>query len=149
MPAAPFTLIFYYIPADHDDPEHPNVFVINKDPESVNVKDIIDNFPLPGRFYFRFQMMQGNETACWLDTKDPTERVPLLEGRRIFAKVLRIRDESFMPYNFLERSPNMSSDIVEEPTYQRPVPSAKKQQQQTQPPSKIVPEPNMLDDIFA
>lgn len=48
----------YFIPADGDDPSHPNVFQLPSGlvgTGSVRCGDVERHFPLPGRFHFRFK----------------------------------------------------------------------------------------------
>lgn len=61
-PAAPYThgdfQSRYFIPADGDDPSHPNVFQLPSGlvgSGTVRCGDVERHFPLPGRFHFRFK----------------------------------------------------------------------------------------------
>jgi hypothetical protein len=46
MSEKPFTLVYYYIPEDLDDPQMPNAFAISKQAEDVTLADIETDFPL-------------------------------------------------------------------------------------------------------
>ena len=45
--------ISYFIPADGDSEEHPNVFLIRKPQKEVKTSDVTASFPLPGTYHFR------------------------------------------------------------------------------------------------
>lgn len=48
--------VYYYIPGDHDDVEHPNVFTVKRDPKSdslLRLREVKAQFPLPGTYHFR------------------------------------------------------------------------------------------------
>jgi len=45
--------ISYFIPADGDSEEHPNVFLIRKPQKEVRTSDVTASFPLPGTYHFR------------------------------------------------------------------------------------------------
>lgn len=51
-----FTMVFYHIPEDFDDPEQPNAFGIGKNTEEVKLIDIKRSFPLEGCYHFRFKV---------------------------------------------------------------------------------------------
>ena len=46
MSEKPFTLVFYYIPEDLDDPSFPNAFAIQKNVDDITMLDIEASFPL-------------------------------------------------------------------------------------------------------
>ena len=43
------TLVYYVIPEDDDDFEHPNVFAVHKGVKQLTIRDVVDAFPLPGK----------------------------------------------------------------------------------------------------
>jgi hypothetical protein len=45
--------ISYFIPADGDSEEHPNVFLIRKPQKEIKTSDVTASFPLPGTYHFR------------------------------------------------------------------------------------------------
>ena len=78
------TLVLYHIPSDRDDPETPNAFVIPKPAEQISLKDVHENFPLPGEYHFRIK--HGNN--LWLDLR-PGQPLTI-SGKRIVLKALRV-----------------------------------------------------------
>eukprot|EP00916_Digyalum_oweni_P003650 GHVL01006520.1.p1 GENE.GHVL01006520.1~~GHVL01006520.1.p1 ORF type:complete len:167 (+),score=30.42 GHVL01006520.1:80-580(+) len=80
------TYIYYYIPSDSDDIEYPNIFTIPKD--DVKLSDIKKNFPLPGRYHFRFKIKQDSSFA-WLDITNDDAALPTFQ-QKIIIKVLRM-----------------------------------------------------------
>lgn len=52
--------IYYHIPSDHDDAEHPNAFPLFRHPsnsnDSIRLRDIKQRFPLPGKYHFRLSI---------------------------------------------------------------------------------------------
>ena len=47
----------YFVPEDNEDFKHLNCFLIRKDIRQVTLKDVRENFPLPGDYHFRFQFV--------------------------------------------------------------------------------------------
>lgn len=85
------TYVFYHLPSDKDDPDHPNAYQINKPVEEITLQDVRDNFPLPGRYHFRFKVRLGDSNnSYWLDVNDDSKIVPPFGPRRIIVKVLRL-----------------------------------------------------------
>jgi hypothetical protein len=84
------TLVCYHLPSDRDDPDHPNAFTIKKFADEVTLKDVRDNFPIPGEYHFRFKTRFENGGVFWVDTVDESGRVPVFSPNRIVAKVLRL-----------------------------------------------------------
>jgi hypothetical protein len=83
--------VCYHLPSDRDDPEHPNAFQINKHVEEITLQDIKENFPLPGKYHFRFKVRLGeSNSSYWMDITDNSRIVPSFGPRRIIAKVLRL-----------------------------------------------------------
>eukprot|EP00903_Cladosiphon_okamuranus_P021641 g19895.t2 len=86
-------MIRYFIPADGDDPSHPNVFQLPSGlvgSGTVRFGDVERNFPLPGRFHFRFKK-KFRDAFVWVDMPDPAAPVPACDG--VFtAKITRLSD---------------------------------------------------------
>ena len=87
MSEKPFTLVYYYIPEDFDDPQMPNAFALSKLADEVTLTDIEKSFPLAGEFVYRFKY-KYNGAAVWMDLSNKTCRVPKVDGR-IYLKVTR------------------------------------------------------------
>lgn len=90
--------VYYHIPADHDDPEHPNVFQINKQPNEIRLKDVKHRFPLPGVYHFRFKLEDKPSSYVWVDVNTDESKLPFFKDK-VIAKVLRIAwDKCRTPY---------------------------------------------------
>ena len=87
MSEKPFSLVYYYIPEDFDDPAMPNAFAIQKNSDDITLTDIETNFPLQGDFIYRFKYKYTGATV-WMDLSNKKCRVPRLDNR-IFIKVTR------------------------------------------------------------
>lgn len=61
-----FTLIYYHIPEDFDDPKHPNAFAIPKPVDDIRLADVKGAFPLEGTYHFRFKYIY-NKIEVWMD----------------------------------------------------------------------------------
>lgn len=83
------TLIYYVVPEDEDDFEHPNVFAIHKGVKQLTVGDVVDAFPLPGVYHFRFKT-EFMKTFVWEDGVDMGSTVPTYKGG-VSLKVARLR----------------------------------------------------------
>jgi hypothetical protein len=102
------TYVFYHLPSDRDDPDHPNAYQINKNVDDVTLQDVRENFPLPGKYHFRFKVRLGDSNnSYWLDVNDDSKIVPALGPRRIVAKVLRLSWDGHV--NQKRQSPSLSS----------------------------------------
>jgi len=112
----------YWIPSDGDDLEHPNVFRLKtlSDAQNVQLKDIKENFPLPGKYHFRFRRRIG-DISVWQDISDENAIVPLFEGT-IFSKVERLSSPVFTiapsQNNVSEQNLNDSSFTETKKTFQ-------------------------------
>ena len=82
-----FTLVFYHIPEDFDDPKVPNAFAVQKAIDDITLTDIENYFPLPGDFIFRFKYKYNNATV-WMDLTNKKCRVPKVDDK-IIIKVTR------------------------------------------------------------
>mmetsp|Transcript_56731 Transcript_56731/g.148596 ORF Transcript_56731/g.148596 Transcript_56731/m.148596 type:complete len:181 (+) Transcript_56731:74-616(+) len=81
-------VVYYLLPGDNDDSEHPNAFeVIPAGGPGVKLRDIRSRFPLPGKYHFRFKM-RWESGPIWMDVTNEDSSVPLFDDR-IFMKVLR------------------------------------------------------------
>lgn len=87
MSEKPFTLVYYYIPEDLDDPQMPNAFAIQKNLDDVTLMDIEGSFPLQGEFIYRFKYKYNGATV-WMDLSNKKCRVPKVDNR-IYLKVTR------------------------------------------------------------
>ena len=83
------TLIHYVIPEDGGDFEHPNVFAIHKSVKQLTIRDVVNAFPLPGVYHFRFKT-QFMKTFVWEDGVDLESTVPTFKGA-VSLKVSRLR----------------------------------------------------------
>jgi len=84
------TSIFYYLPEDGDEEEHPNMFSVNG--KSLTLRDVREAFPLEGGFHFRFKK-QYKGTFVWLDVFQDLAAVPTYDGV-IVSKVTRLSTSS-------------------------------------------------------
>lgn len=82
------TLLTYFVPEDKEVQEKPNAFVIYADIKSIKLQDIIDNFPLPGEYYFRFKFKLDGKNI-WIDFNNPDAEVPRYDDK-IVIKATRI-----------------------------------------------------------
>lgn len=87
MSDKPFSLVYYYIPEDFDDPQMPNAFAIQKNLDEITLTDIEKQFPLDGEFIFRFKY-KYNSSTVWMDLSNRKCRVPKVDNR-IYLKVTR------------------------------------------------------------
>ena len=83
------TLIYYVIPEDDDDFEHPNVFAIHKSVKQLTIGEVVEAFPLPGVYHFRFKTA-FMKTFVWEDGVDMGSIVPTYKGG-VSLKVSRLR----------------------------------------------------------
>jgi len=57
--------------------------MINKPLEQTTPFDIIHNFPVPGKFHFRYRAnitLGGSTSIIWMDTNDLNTPAPLFKG---------------------------------------------------------------------
>eukprot|EP01039_Chlorochromonas_danica_P003346 gene3346-3669_t len=87
--------IKYFIPEDGDDIQHPNLFQIEgHSGEVVTLAQVVEGFPLPGRYHFRFLRSfsgaaGGGGATVWMDLPQPSSAVPSYQGS-VLAKVSRL-----------------------------------------------------------
>eukprot|EP00555_Chaetoceros_dichaeta_P010771 CAMPEP_0198264120 /NCGR_PEP_ID=MMETSP1447-20131203/14896_1 /TAXON_ID=420782 /ORGANISM="Chaetoceros dichaeta, Strain CCMP1751" /LENGTH=296 /DNA_ID=CAMNT_0043952969 /DNA_START=103 /DNA_END=993 /DNA_ORIENTATION=+ len=91
--------IKYFVPEDGDTEEHPNIFMLPKSTQSGSsprLGDVRDNFPMPGKYHFRFKspLIPGTDrekgaVAVWMDCVQDDQHVAVWKNS-IFAKVTRI-----------------------------------------------------------
>lgn len=80
-----FTLVFYYIPDDHDDQATPNAYVLQKNIADITQADIEAEFPLAkGKdasrlYHFRFKFSHQGD-PIWIDLTDKKVKVPKFEN---------------------------------------------------------------------
>lgn len=82
------TFIHYFVPEDNETQERLNVFVIYKNYKDVRISDIQENFPLPGKYQFRFKFEFMGKNV-WIDFNNPNSVLPQFEGK-VIMKVTRI-----------------------------------------------------------
>ena len=82
------TFVYYFIPEDNENESKMNLYIIYKNPKEVKIKDIKENFPLPGEYYFRFKF-EFMEKSVWIDFNNPNGALPKYDGR-IIMKVTRL-----------------------------------------------------------
>mmetsp|Transcript_59858 Transcript_59858/g.142606 ORF Transcript_59858/g.142606 Transcript_59858/m.142606 type:complete len:156 (-) Transcript_59858:164-631(-) len=80
--------VYYWLPGDNDEVDHPNAFSIERSGAGVKLREIKAHFPLPGCYHFRFKM-RLDSASLWMDVTNEDSFVPVFE-EKIFAKVLRI-----------------------------------------------------------
>eukprot|EP00933_Yihiella_yeosuensis_P045016 TRINITY_DN40327_c0_g1_i1.p1 TRINITY_DN40327_c0_g1~~TRINITY_DN40327_c0_g1_i1.p1 ORF type:complete len:185 (-),score=44.15 TRINITY_DN40327_c0_g1_i1:88-642(-) len=86
--ALPGMYVYYWIPGDNDDPDHPNSFEVPIQGGGPKLRDIRARFPLPGTYHFRFKM-KWESGYVWMDVTNEDSIVPTCEDK-VFAKVLRV-----------------------------------------------------------
>lgn len=84
---AKITSIFYYVPQDSEAADEFNAFPVFKPSEEIRLKDIRDNFPLPGLYHFRFQHLINKKTLVWIDLNNEEAPLPQVEGK-VLVKAL-------------------------------------------------------------
>jgi hypothetical protein len=84
--------VYYYIPEDGDDEEHPNAFSIAgvQQDAQVTLAHVKEAFPLPGAYHFRFKT-QFKSTFVWMDVMDDAKRVPVAKDGKVMCKVSRLQ----------------------------------------------------------
>lgn len=87
-----FSLVYYHIPEDFDDPESPNAFGIAKATDEIRLRDVKENFPLEGTYHFRFKYVY-NKVPVWMDLNNEQAKVPQFQNK-IVAKATRISWET-------------------------------------------------------
>jgi len=81
------TLVYYYLPEDRDESDKLNAFILYKE-NNIKIDDIRENFPLPGKYYFRFKF-KFQDKPVWVDLNNPDANLPMFDGK-IIMKVTRI-----------------------------------------------------------
>ena len=90
------TLIYYFIHEDGEK-ENMNIFIISKDYKDIKLKDIRENFPLKGEFYFRFKFEFQNKDV-WIDFSNENANLPKYKGE-IIMKVTRLNYNNYNDNN--------------------------------------------------
>eukprot|EP00747_Dinoflagellata_sp_TGD_P189535 gnl/TRDRNA2_/TRDRNA2_49961_c0_seq1.p2 gnl/TRDRNA2_/TRDRNA2_49961_c0~~gnl/TRDRNA2_/TRDRNA2_49961_c0_seq1.p2 ORF type:complete len:188 (+),score=49.32 gnl/TRDRNA2_/TRDRNA2_49961_c0_seq1:185-748(+) len=80
--------VYYYLPSDNDEEEHPNTFSVVQQGKGIKLRDIKARFPLPGSYHWRFKM-KWESAFVWMDVTNEDSIVPVF-GEKIIAKVLRL-----------------------------------------------------------
>merc|ERR1719321_1150624 len=89
MSLAQTVLVYYYLPGDEDDSDHPNAFTMSSQGgNNIKLRDIRAKFPLEGNYHFRFRM-RWESAFVWMDVTNEDSLVPVFEDK-VMAKVLRI-----------------------------------------------------------
>ena len=98
----------YVIPEDGDEPEHPNVFMCggNKAASALTLGEIEKEFPVPGKYHFRF-LRKTTSGKVWFDVTDRNGAVPS-DDNEIFAKVSRVGTQHY-------QAPSSSSNAAQRP----------------------------------
>lgn len=92
------TIVRYYVPEDKDIEDKPNAYVIYKSIDQVRLRDIKENFPLPGEYHYRFKFQLNPKKVVWLDFNKEEVSMPLFENK-IIMKVSRINWRSSQVMN--------------------------------------------------
>ena len=67
-----------------------NCFIVRKSIESLTLRDIRNNFPVPGDYHFRFHYnYKLNGVKVWLDLPSEDSTVPSVE-REVWVKATRL-----------------------------------------------------------
>ena len=85
-----FSIVYYYVPEDLDEPSLLNAFVIRKRLEEIRLPDITSEFPMPGVYHFRFRCCVQKNRPVWLDLNNTACKLPLSEDGKILMKVTRV-----------------------------------------------------------
>lgn len=107
------TIVRYFVPEDKDIEDKPNAFIIYKSTNQIRFRDIVDNFPLPGEYHFRFKFEFKPEKSVWLDFKKEDTSVPLFKNK-IIMKVSRI---SWNKNDLEDSNTNLGSNSNEYPDF--------------------------------
>lgn len=83
-----FTMIYYFVPEDNENSEELNAFGINKAITEIKVSDIRKDFPLVGKYHFRFKNMI-NKAIVWMDLNSD-DCAALMFQNKIIVKATRI-----------------------------------------------------------
>ena len=107
-----YTMIYYYVPEDLDSSEELNAFGVNKQLEEVKLADIRKNFPLAGKYHFRFKHVI-NKNNVWMDLNSDDCTALQFQGK-IILKVTRISWE--IPPQPRIISPKPPAPVTPQPT---------------------------------
>ena len=67
-----------------------NCFIVRKSIETLTLRDIRNNFPVPGDYHFRFHYSyKANNVKVWLDLPSEDSTVPSVE-REVWVKATRL-----------------------------------------------------------
>lgn len=83
-----FTLVHYFVPEDHDNEDTYNAFGVNKHIDDIRLTDIIEKFPMPGEYHFRFKYKLNNLNV-WMDINNTNCKLPKIGSDMIIMKVTR------------------------------------------------------------
>ena len=83
-----YTMVYYHIPEDFDDPEQPNAFGIGKAIDDIKLSDIKRLFPIIGQYHFRFKHVSQKSTL-WMDLNDDEAKAISYQGK-VVVKATRI-----------------------------------------------------------
>lgn len=71
-------------------PRENYVFALQPPPPEITLQTILDTFPIPGRFHFRFKThLQAINNVGWVDVTNASAKVPLYNGH-VFLKALQL-----------------------------------------------------------
>ena len=81
--------VLYFVPEDGESEKSMNIFLIPSDPRTVTLREVREEFPLPGDYHFRFQYaFKTPECKVWIDLCSEDQHVPQVDGE-IRMKVTR------------------------------------------------------------
>eukprot|EP00941_MAST-03F_sp_MAST-3F-sp1_P006526 g6526.t1 len=83
------TRVYYHIPADGDEEDHPNVVSVSHPIDGLRLGHLKKAFPVPGSYHFRCKLKWKN-TFVWLDVIDDNGILPNFEGR-VSVKATRFK----------------------------------------------------------
>ena len=53
--ASAVTQVYYYLPEDSESGKQTNCFIVRRPANSITLRSIREDFPLPGDYHFRFE----------------------------------------------------------------------------------------------
>jgi hypothetical protein len=110
-----FTLIQYFVPEDKDSQDRYNGFLIYKKIDDIRLSDIRENFPLPGKYYYRFKFKYVNDQVVWIDHSKEDSKLPRFDDK-IIMKVSRLSwdsntGENIVNSNNSQNLTNLTSNV--------------------------------------
>ena len=88
--ASAITQVYYFVPEDAESGKQMNCFIVRRPANSITLRQLREDFPLPGEYQFRFEYhYQSSSCKVWLDLPSEESLVPLTEGE-IRVKATRL-----------------------------------------------------------